>query len=217
MREVTAKELSELDPKRFEKEYHSWVEHHWWEGTETISDYIKNVMSPLDWDIDPKDVSWSGFWSQGDGLAFDGKMSLSAFMERRGYKESHYALWLDIESFGDSLIRVERGGYGRGNYFVTEAGLDDYSDNDFSYGEPAGIYENLPQEAWEELLQLQYDEIMDEILDEAHKEAVEHARQMYKALDADYEYSTSEEQFIESCEWNEITFTVEEDEHETTN
>ena len=212
-KEVSVTELQKLDPKRFEREYWKWVENHWWEGDETINWYIEaNMVNPITWHIDPKDISWSGFHSQGDGLAFDASVHLSEYMELKGYDVTHNALYLDILNYGTIYARVRRGNR-YSNYMADEAECEDYC---VGNTEPAGIYQHLETEAWDELVQEQYDALMDSMLKEIGEEAQDHARAMYQELENDYEASTSEEQFIESCEINEVTFEIEVDDEDTT-
>lgn len=212
-KEVSAAELQTLDPKRFEREYWKWVEHHWWEGDDTIAWHIEtNMVNPIGWDIDPKDVAWSGFHSQGDGLAFDASVHVTEYMEFKGYDVTHNALYLDILNYGIVRATVKRGNR-YSNYMQDEAECEDYCTGNT---EPTGIYQNLEQDAWDELVYEQYDDLMDTMLKEIGEDAQEHARDMYRALESDYEASTSEAEFIESCECNEVTFDVEyEDEDQT--
>lgn len=212
-KEVSVTELQKLDPKRFEREYWKWVEHHWWEGDEAINWYIEaNMVNPITWHIDPKDVTWSGFYSQGDGLAFDASVQLTEYMELKGYDVTHNALYLDILNYGVVHAYVSRG-YRQSNHMRDEAECDDYC---MGNTEPAGIYQHLETEAWDELVQEQYNDLMDSMLKEIGEEAQDHARAMYRELENDYESSTSEEQFIESCEINEVTFEIEVDDEDTT-
>jgi hypothetical protein len=212
-KEVSVTELQKLDPKRFEREYWKWVENHWWEGDETINWYIEtNMVNPITWHIDPKDISWSGFYSQDDGLAFDASVHLTEYMELKGYDVTHNALYLDILNYGTIHARVRRGNR-YSNYMADEAECEDYC---VGNTEPAGIYQHLETEAWDELVQEQYDDLMDSMLKEIGEEAQDHARAMYQELENDYEASTSEEQFIESCEINEVTFEIEVDDEDTT-
>lgn len=212
-KEVSVTELKKLDPKRFEREYWDWIEHHWWEGDETINWYIEtNMVNPIGWHIDPKDISWSGFHSQGDGLAFDASVPLTEYMEFKGYDVTHNALYLDILNYGIIHARVSRGNR-YSNYMADAAECEDYC---VGNTEPAGIYQHLETEAWDELVQEQYDDLMDTMLKEIGEEAQNHAREMYHELENDYEASTSEEQFIESCEINEVTFEIEVDDEDTT-
>jgi hypothetical protein len=227
-KEVSVTELQKLDPKRFEREYWKWVENHWWEGDETINWYIETNMTARDaveateteaaqparigWHIDPKDISWSGFYSQGDGLAFDASVHLTEYMELKGYDVTHNALYLDILNYGIVHARVSRG-YRQSNHMRDEAECEDYYTGNT---EPAGIYQHLETEDWDALVQEQYDDLMDSMLKEIGEEAQDHARSMYRELENDYEASTSEQEFIESCEINEVTFEIEVDDEDTT-
>ena len=73
---------------------------------------------------------------------------------------------------------------------------------------PSGVFKDLPQEDWDALVeeQLAAEDWEQLILDQC--EAL--ASDLHSALVDEYEYLTSEEQFIESCECNDVTFDLEE-------
>lgn len=213
MRTVTAEQLKELDPKRFEYEYSKWRayadDYDWYEPEYEY--YIK------EWEkqglvVDPKSIYWSGFWSQGDGLGFSGYMRADEFMEKHGYKDSHLALYLDVQNYG-GLLETARLGYHANR--ITHV--------DFSYSPgncyPPSVFKGLSHEAWDELVEGQYDEMAQDIEKAALKFFRDCADELYKALEQTWEDITSEEAFLSSCEANEITFEIEplEYEHEIQN
>jgi len=72
---------------------------------------------------------------------------------------------------------------------------------------PSGVFENLDQQAWEELIDEQEREA--DLEDSLLKFCKELAAELYKDLEAKYEYLTSKESFIESCDCNEVLFDIE--------
>jgi hypothetical protein len=208
-KEVSVTELQKLEPKRFEREYYDWVANHYWDGDCTIEWFLEKQNEIGILDIDSKDISWSGFYSQGDGLAFDARVDVLAFMRLKGYDKTHMPLYLDMENYG------ARAGVTRSNrcenYFSQGANID------FEVGvcEPAGVFSGMEQEDWDELVYEQCLNIMDDLANEIHEYASDVARELYRALEEDYDASTSEEQFMESCEINEVTFEIEVDDEDT--
>ncbi len=208
MTRVSAAELKTLDYKRFAKEYNAWHEHaadyDWY--TDEYS-YFINKWEEQGLVVEAKDICWSGFWSQGDGLAFHGYMRADDFLQKHKYHETHYALWLDVQNYGGLLetTRLSR----HGNYI---------SGVDFSYWPgncpPSGVFQDLDHAAWDELVQEQFDEVVNAIEIEALEFFRGCAQELYDSLEKTYEAITSEQAFIESCEANEITFEIEGDGHE---
>jgi len=206
MTTVSAKELQQLDPKRFEREYWEWVSNHWWDGDCTIEWFIDQQTSKGILYIDPKEVSYSGFHSQGDGAAFDARVDVLAFMRLKGYDATYMPLYLDMENYGGGCCKVSRGSR-RSNYMAQGADIDYAPGNCY----PVGIFSDMPQEAWDRLLEEQWAELEDQLANEIYEYAKDAADDLYSALESDYEASTSEEEFIESCEANEVTFEIEDE------
>jgi hypothetical protein len=204
-REVSAAELQKLDPKRFERAYCKWVEHHYWDGDDTIEWFVSDQAIKDILDIDPKDVSFSGFSSQGDGAAFDARVDVLAFMRLKGYDATYLPLYMDMDNYGVTC-RVSRGG-GGSNYMSHGADIDYTPGNCI----PAGIFSDMAQEDWDTLLEEQWGDLENALATEIHEYAKDAADELYKDLESDYEACTSEEAFIDSCECNEVTFKLEDE------
>lgn len=208
MTRVSAAELKKLDLKRFTQEYNKWHEYAAdYEWYQPEYEHFINKWEKQGLVVEAKDIEWSGFWSQGDGLGFSGYMRADEFMEQQGYHETHHALWLDVQDYG-GLLETARLGR-RGNYIT-------HVDFNYSPGNcyPQGVFKHLDQTAWDELVEEQYSEVHRDIEVDALAFFRKCAAELYDALEETYEHITSEEAFIESCEANEITFEIEGDEHE---
>jgi len=192
-------ELKTSDPKRFEKEYDKWREYaadyDWWE---TLYEDFKADCLALGVRVDS--IGFSGFYSQGDGAAFTGQMYVYEWMEGKGYHITHPAAYLACKDDG-SYVRIET--YHRSNNMHTS--LNEYADQTA----PSGIFAGLEQEAWEELVDEQIAELDFEGEVLTFCEGL--AAQLYKDLEVEYEALTSEEAFIDACEFNEVTFEENED------
>jgi hypothetical protein len=206
---ITAQELLEQDPERFQKEYSKWTEYNldydWWEYTQ---DHLKEKLEPAGVSVRTIQVSLS--YSQGDYATFEGSINVAMWMDvtKDGpgtedtltYAEKYPALRLAIEDYGEhasvtsynrSSARVNLDGSCVGNTYAS------------------GIFAGLESEAWDELIEDQY---VSAGLEKALQDYVDDiSRQLYRDLRAECEHLNSEKSFIESCECNDVTFEIEEE------
>ena len=193
MPQVTAQELKVLDPKRFEKEYYQWQEHTGDYFAEGIQEQFTEEMAKFGVRVD--DIQYSGFYSQSDYASFDGRVRIAEWMEAVNDMSVTYpALYLALKADGSYAV-THTSHRGRMEFEVRE------QMNDI---EPIGVFSELDQDAWADLVyeQLQASEVEEEVAEWCRGKADE----LYRTLQAAYEYATSEEMFLESCECNEITF-----------
>ena len=192
-------ELKTRDPKRFEKEYHEWCQYtpdtSWWEG---LYEDFTNDCAALGVRVD--DIQFSGFYSQGDGVAFSGRVYAYDWMERNGLDVTHIAAYLACKEDG-SYVAIEKSH--RHNAMRTNFEGPIYTPD------PSGIFTGLDEEVWEDLINEQLLDLL--IEDEVLSFCEELAGKLYKELKAEYDHLTSEESFIDSCELNEVTFEESED------
>lgn len=204
---ISAKELQSIDPKRFQKEYSKWVEYgiydDWWDYIESN---LKEELAPFG--VTTLRLEFSLGYSQSDYATFTGTIHVSEWMEKvkdgeQTYAEKYPALYLDLLEYGShaSISTAHRSGYGRVNH-------DHYLGNTY----PSGIFQHLDQESWDLLVD---EQCIESNIERAMQEWVnDRSRQLYRELRDEYEHLTSEESFIESCECNDITFDLEESDHE---
>jgi hypothetical protein len=203
MKTVTVSELLILDKKRFEKEYYSWhtytPDYEWWD---TSYEDFKAKCRALGIAVD--DITFNGFYTQGSSAAFCGTVDVGAYMEQHNLTESYPALYLAVKDDG-SYVRISTSH--RGNM------SSDGGNECANQTAPSGVFSDLPQEDWEELVEEQASEacLEDGVLAWCN----DLASGLYYELENEYEYLTSEESFIESCECNEITFEIETEEEES--
>jgi hypothetical protein len=207
MPQITARELLEQDPKRFQKEYSSWCEHaldyDWWDF---IEERFKTDVSAEG--IIVERIYFSLSYSQGDYASFEGQINVAEWMEAnkdgdQTYADKYPALYLAVMDYGEYASvsdRTNRGGWPRVTFDGTCAGNT----------EPAGIFAGLDNDDWDELVIDQYDAAD---LEKELQSAVEAmCRKLYRDLQDECEHLMSEQSFIESCECNEITFEIEDEE-----
>ena len=199
MSTLTAKELQNIDPKRFQQEYLKWTEYaaydDWWDY---IEEHFKTRLANRGYEV--RRIYFSISYSQGDYAAFEGDIHVAEWMLAKGYDETYPALYLAAKDYNEyaSIANRNRGWGPRVNLDGNLVG------NTY----PAGIFAGLEQEAWDELVEEQLSSAGLE--DEMQSDVDAECQELYTDLRDEYEHMTSEESFIESCECNDITFEIEE-------
>ena len=187
-------ELKETDPKRFEREYWSWVEHEcdyeWWDSVE---ENFKERMK--EFGLDVYKIAFSLSYSQGDYATFEGYIAIDELLEKL-YPEQ-IVLIQEFRDWGREPVEYRRSG-------TPYINLRWYPGNTY----PSGLFKDLDQDAWSALTEQAADDFDLERTVNDWLEA--QASELYDDLQKEYEYLTSEEQYIEYCECNDIAFDDEE-------
>ena len=153
----------------------------------TADDYlIPNFKEEMEkYGVSRIDVSYSGFWSQGDGASFTGLVDLKKYIKETK-QEKYYAKLLkamENEDVDDSLL-IERTSHQYAHENTIRA-------NDVRYnGEDKEI-------------QAQADRLSEEMTSFAR----EKSRELYKQMNDDYDNATSDESLKDSINVNEYEFT----------
>jgi len=202
--ELTAQQLKELDPKRFERELYRWQEHCLWdEWYETIEQEFTDEMAAHGVQVDR--IAFNGFYSQGSYACFDGKINVHKWMATEIYDDGQtYA-----EAFPALYLAAEQD---RSTVFVSSTHRGNASlsfEAAFDQTQPTGIFQHLDEDAWHELVVQQDDASNRESNIRWFIESKNN--KLFKQLQDEYEHLTSEESFLESCECNEVTFNLEND------
>lgn len=195
------------------------VDHDWWDGVYTDS---KDVCAAFGIDID--DISFSGFWSQGDGACFTTHTSTLEEIMRRGHAtmdantygadpleftgvvQAAWLFWHGIEQALDAVRLTSS----EGREFCEAASFRVETRGMYSHSgtmDLAGEYESAADyEAYVAFLDLAPSE--DELI-----EGLRHiANEIYKALEREYDYLTSDEQVWDTIVVNEMHLDIEVDE-----
>lgn len=194
-----------MDPRRFEREYSKWTEWQWeddWYVEDTKERFTERYKSK---GIDIERLHYCISYGQGDFASFDGRVYLAEWMQAvqtcpngPTYAERYPALFLACAEDG-SYMNVtgedDRRGW-RSDWHEGWSGVG-----------PSGIFANMPEEDWDALVEEQASEA--ELEDEILKYCRSIGRDMYDELRDSYEAATSEEEFIASCEANNVTFEIE--------
>jgi hypothetical protein len=207
---LTAADLKRLNRHRFDREYSKWVEWQWQDDwyVENTHERFKEKYQPKG--IEVEELHYCISYSQGDYGSFDGRVFLAEWMEavqvcRDGptYAERYPALYIACSEDG-SYMRIY-GADDRRGWRV------DFQEGWKGVG-PCGIFANMPDEDWEDLVREQASEA------DLETELLNYCRaigqEIYDDLRDAYEDATSEEAFIESCEANDVTFEIETEDDE---
>ena len=203
MQKISAGELLKQDPKRFQKEYWDWVsnfDHEWWECVE--ADLIAQLKPN---GVTVRAIEFSLSYSQGDYATFTGTIDVAMWMATakdgdQTYAQKYPALAIAFEKYGE---RADVLTYWRS--CDASVNLDGAVVGNTL---PGGVFKLLDNEAWDELIEQQYADAGIEAALQAYVDDV--SSTLYDDLQTEYEYLTSEDSFIESCECNEILFDLEE-------
>ena len=180
-----------------DKHRHYNTEHiDWWDG---VYDAFKHDMDAIG--IEVERMYFSGFWSQGDGAMFEGRVfGWEDFLKSLGYEDA--ALITHASQF---VFRVSHSGH-----YYHENCTDFYSnlplpesadDEDFAIGYSEHERGSLHEAVWLALLNG-----YDEASFEAEFIAVfkNHMRELYNRLEAEYDDLTSDESVLASLDANDM-------------
>lgn len=187
----------DLKDKILDEHRHWNVEHiDWWD---CVYEQFKADMSEIG--IDVERMFFSGFWSQGDGACFEGDVyDWELFLKSLGYTEpalmthatKHFALRVD-----------HRGHYYHENctIFGSDIPLPRHDeDEDFIHDYSPHERDSLQEAVWLALLNGYSGESFEREFAEAFKD---HMRDLYKRLEEEYDYLTSDEAVLDSLEAND--------------
>ena len=199
-----------MDPRRFDREYSKWVEWQWedeWYITDAQERFTE-MYKPKG--IDIARLHYRIAFGQGDYASFSGRVYLSEWMravqtcpDGPTYAERYPALFLACDGDG-TYINITGEDDRRG-------WRCDWHEGWTSVG-PSGIFANLPDEDWDELVQEQAGEA--DLEDEIVKYCRSIGSDIYRELSDSYLHATSKEEFLDSCEANNVTFEIEIEENE---
>ena len=189
---MSLRDMQTKNPKEFQRRYNKWLEtqclHDWWD---TVDADFKEDVKPLGLYVDT--IHFSLGYCQGDYASVTGTLDMHKWLQMAGYGESHLALTTDAKEYG-AYWRCSQTHHGR-------AYVDDLR-YESGNTRPSGIFSDLPQQAWDELVLEQYEsEDWDRLATYWLREQCD---TLYRRLREEHEYLTSEEQFIEHGEECEV-------------
>lgn len=177
----------------------------WWDCT---YDDFKARMADLHIEVD--DIRFSGFWSQGDGASFTGYIKDNkAFFEAHDLNKEYPWITKLMGMGGDFTIKIERT---RSRYaHENSIGMDLIFTTMFSHMLEYHQRDDLRSviaERWDQHLDEEYASLVGVVAEIVRG----YCRELYKQLEEEYNYLTSDEAVWESIEINELDHTDEEEE-----
>lgn len=169
------------------------VDHDWWDFT--YEDFTKDM---LDKGIDVDQIWFSGFWSQGDGACFTGTIfvdNFKKFMEVHDLRKEYPATYFFAELGEIGVVIRQSGRYLHENTMSISINEDAYN----PYEEEDG----LRYETYDTMLSLFNDEFSN-LEQEVSEICRDHARDLYRRLEKEYEHLTSDELVWDTIEANDL-------------
>lgn len=204
--------LNELDPRAQQRAYENWARdepsYDWWDSI-----YENAIADGKERGFEIQKINFTGFCSQGDGACWQGYILLPEFLD---WAERQMPLLLSLHQINliraaaenelcENSIKVTADGRycHEGTMRLLYGFGVDYSDPDEFLD--TGFFAGMSQYDFYELIAPHQDEASNILLEAAR----DFAREIYKNLEEEYEYLTSEEYFREMAEINEWEFTEE--------
>ena len=158
--------------------------------------------------IDARDVQFSGFSSQGDGASWTGHVDLVAFItyhskpEDKDYAEHTILVELIKDGWCEEKVEISRSGfYYNHSGMMRSAGIDDrlyYADEQSAIDR--GILEGANVQ--ELAKSIDYEYLLNQLDEWLLGKAQKYADEIYKQLREEYDAYTSEEYFKDLCDIN---------------
>lgn len=150
--------------------------------------------------IDVEDIYFSGFWSQGDGASFTGrirKWDIALFLEAHFKPTEYPMLKMFIDKGGEAMVRISQSGhYYHSNTMGYSYEFESFSDvMDRTSEFISQIIDNFDEELSVELVEFQ---------DNVEHICKDYADEFYKTLEKEYDYQTSDEAVTEAVISNEL-------------
>ena len=150
--------------------------------------------------IEVKDMNFSGFWSQGDGASFTGHVvDNKAFLQAHDISEDDYpAIHRLLAYDGGFSIDITR----NSSRYVHEntVSAEIVAADGFVHILPSDDFRDHIISQWDEELMLEYDRLQKEVTGIIR----DYCRQLYKSLEDEYDYLTSDEVVWEAIVANEL-------------
>lgn len=205
--EQTEFTYEELSPKAKETAlmwFSETLDYEWWQHT-----YQCAIEDGKEKGFDIEDIRFSGFWSQGDGASWTGRVDLKQFLEHHLKEDNpdHHRYFvlqaLLDEGWVEKYVTIERIGFHYVHSEMMREGgvslsaldeLDEDSEERLQYDGPlqrANVYQLH--------VGIDTDALVDDLLEWIIEEAKDFANEIYKDLETEHDHLTSEESLIEGA------------------
>jgi len=196
--------FEELDDKAKEKVFESYRTDEfypgdWWHEA-AVEDFVED-RTKEGWDLETKDVHFSGFWSQGDGASFDGKVTCETWIKFHKLEAKFPTIMKVLHNTHPLTAKIYTNHFGtyycHSNTRYLEIEEDGQLDEHI-YGWDDEAKEQAIMEKWnEEVMRLE------EILEDNREEL---SQQLYSKLEKQYDYYMTDEAIEEDIMSNDNMF-----------
>jgi hypothetical protein len=187
---------SDLSKQEIVDKYrHFNVEHDWWDFI--YEDFIEYVEEK-GISVVSKDISFSGFWSQGDGASYEGTIhssDMKRFMDAHDLSEQYESVYFfaELEQIYVTINRTSS------HYCHSNTMRVNLSDDIWDEYEHDSLRSNVYQ-----VMELDFNNNFQALEKRIEEICRDYADELYHRLQEEYEYQTSDEVVIESLEANGI-------------
>lgn len=198
-------------PSEFQREYETWVQsafcYEWWDCV--YYDFVED-MAEFGVEVAHErrngrsaghQIYFSLGYCQSDYAAFDANVRMHTWAKAMKLDEQYPALVVDLEEYG-ATARISSSHRNSYSYVASY----DYAPGNTT---PAGIFSGLAPEAWDTLVEEQFAACDIERL--MNEWAATQCQNLYKQLQDEYEYLSSEDQFVEWAKSMDEQFEVEDE------
>ena len=147
-----------------------------------------NEAENLGFEIDPDDVQFSGFWSQGDGASFEGNVDLLTYLK----KTKQLTVYRP-------LVRAINCGYIE-NHVSISRNSHQYSHENTCGVDCIDIYEDITPLV---------EKMVDNLENEIEETRLELCSKLYSGLEAEFDSLSSRDVIIETLSANEYDFDID--------
>lgn len=207
--EFSYRELSAKAQQKAREWFCETLDYEWWEH---IYEHAKQSGTERGFEIE--DIRFSGFWSQGDGASWTGRVDLKQFLEHH-LKEDNpdfgryfvlQALIAENNDWVEPYTNINRSGFHYVHDNMMRLESISYSNlQDLDADDEERLQEEGPLQR-ADIYQLYKGADIDQLIDSLEtwvlEEAQAYARQIYKDLESEYDHLTSDESLVEVAESN---------------
>ena len=196
--------LDELSKEAKEKVFESYRTDEfypgdWWHEA-AVEDFVED-RTKEGWDLETKDVHFSGFWSQGDGASFDGEITCETWIKFHKLEAKFPTIMKVLHNTHPLTAKIYTNHFGtyycHSNTRYLEIEEDGQLDEHI-YGWDDEAKEQAIMEKWnEEVMRLE------EILEDNREEL---SQQLYSKLEKQYDYYMTDEAIKEDIMSNDNMF-----------
>ena len=201
-------ELSQTAKDKAREWYINGMTYDWWDCT-----YEDAKEDGYELGFCIEDIGFSGFWSQGDGASWEGQVDVRQWLEAHEKDSIGLSAWCALvqEDVVSKHIQVRRSGryYHEGTMDVgyVEDDTDGFED-DYTMQLPS-IFKGMTIANLFDIIATDPDcnhKTVEDITTAITESAKDYARHIYKRLEEEYDYLTSEEAVAEACDANDYHF-----------